>query len=51
LGRIQGGANWVKLSDLNSDNSSPLVLKAKEFAVTHEFKIVDETYADWQILI
>jgi len=44
------GAKWIKFTDLNIDNSSPLVLKARDYAIKQNFKIKDETYETWKVL-
>lgn len=45
------GAVKVPLAKINIQNSSPLVLKAKEYLLRpNEFSLQDQTYTEWQIL-
>lgn len=45
------GAVKVPLAKINIHNSSPLVLKAKEYLLRpSEFSLQDQTYSEWQIL-
>lgn len=49
IGQDSRGAKWVKLTDLDTDNSSPLVLKAREFLLEGEFKVIDQKYNEWLV--
>ncbi|MDF7639090.1 NUDIX hydrolase [Lactobacillus sp. ESL0791] len=44
------GAVELSLADLNLSNSSPLVLKAKEYLLTQKFSLQDQTYQEWNVL-
>jgi len=50
IGQDSKGSLWVEPEDLNLSNSSPLVLKAKEYLLTNEFKIIDQKYDKWDVL-
>jgi len=43
------GSKWVKLEDLTLENSSPLVITAKEYIRTNNFKLVSLTFEDWEV--
>lgn len=49
IGQDSLGAKWVNLEKLDADNSSPLVLKAKEFLLTGKFHIVDQKFEHWLV--
>lgn len=44
------GARWVEVDNLNLENSSPLVLKAKEFVLLNKFIVSDTKFAHWNVL-
>lgn len=44
------GVEWVEVENLNLENSSPLVLKAKEFVLLHKFIVSDTKFAHWNVL-
>lgn len=45
------GAVRVSLDQLNLENSSPLVLKAKEYLLKrNSFSLADQTFKKWSIL-
>lgn len=44
------GAVWVKLQEINADNSSPLVLKAQEYLLSGTFTVKDMKYDQWEVL-
>jgi len=44
------GAVFVSLGKLNKMNSSPLVLKAKEYLESGVFTATDEQWLNWQVL-
>lgn len=50
IGQYSKGAQWVEVENLNFSNSSPLVLKAKEFVLLHKFIISDTKYDHWNVL-
>lgn len=45
-GQDSSGAEFLKLSSLTSENSSPLVLKAKEYLRNNVFLPTDESFAN-----
>lgn len=49
-GQDSSGATVVKLSSLTKENSSPLVLKAKEYLDTNIFVPTDELFSEWSVL-
>nr|WP_263969772.1 NUDIX domain-containing protein [Companilactobacillus kimchii] len=51
IGQDSLGAVWVPLSELSISNSSPLVLKAKEYLLMGKFETKDTEYPDWQVLL
>lgn len=50
IGQDSLGAIWIPLSELNVNNSSPLVLKAREYLLTKTFETKDTEYPHWQVL-
>lgn len=50
IGQDSLGAVWVPLSELSINNSSPLILKSKEYLLTGKFEIKDTEYLHWQVL-
>ncbi|WP_119325647.1 NUDIX domain-containing protein [Companilactobacillus musae] len=47
---LDTGVIWIDIEDLNLENSSPLVLKAKEFILLNEFVVTDTKYVHWSVL-
>lgn len=43
------GVVWCNIEDLNLENSSPLVLKAKEFMLLNKFVDTDTKYVHWSV--
>lgn len=41
------GSEWIHLADLTADNSSPLVIAAKEYIRTGNFEMISLTFEDW----
>lgn len=50
IGQDSLGAVWVPLTDLTLENSSPLVIKARDFLLNGKFEIKDAEYPDWKVL-
>jgi len=50
VGQDSVGSEWVDVEDLNLENSSPLVLKAKEFVLLKKFVVTDTKYSHWNVL-
>lgn len=44
------GSEWIEIENLNLENSSPLVLKAKEFILLKKFVATDTKYDHWTVL-
>lgn len=44
------GAVWVSLTELNLENSSPLVIKARDYLLMNEFETKDTEYPHWKVL-
>lgn len=49
-GKDSSGPEWVDADNLNLENSSPLVLKAKEFVLLRKFIATDTKYDHWDVL-
>ena len=49
-GQDSSGAVFMKLSSLTVDNSSPLVMKAKEYLENKKFIPTDEVLSEWMVL-
>lgn len=49
-GQDSSGAVFMKLSSLTVDNSSPLVMKAKEYLENKKFISTDEVLSEWMVL-
>lgn len=41
------GSEWIKLRDITKENSSPLVIAAKEYIITNNFDLISLTIEDW----
>ncbi|ALB28126.1 NUDIX hydrolase [Companilactobacillus heilongjiangensis] len=50
IGQDANGSEWVDIEDLNLENSSPLVLKAKEYLLLKKFVATDTKYTHWNVL-
>jgi ADP-ribose pyrophosphatase len=50
IGQDSLGAVWVPLTELNLENSSPLVIKARDYLLTNEFETKDTEYPHWKVL-
>lgn len=50
VGQDSLGANWIDIESINLENSSPLVLKAKEFVLLKKFITTDTKYDHWNVL-
>lgn len=44
------GAFWVQINDINSANSSPLVIQAKEWLSTKQLSLESQRLDDWIVL-
>ncbi|WP_061993774.1 NUDIX hydrolase [Fructobacillus ficulneus] len=49
-GQDSNGAVVVNLSALTWENSSPLVMKAKEYLETGTFRATDDCFEEWKVL-
>jgi ADP-ribose pyrophosphatase len=50
IGQNPRGTQWIEVENLNLENSSPLVLKAKEFILLHKFIVSDTKFSHWDVL-
>lgn len=51
MGQDSIGSKFMDINDLSINNSSPLVLKAKQYLENNnQFIIDDVTYAKWEVL-
>lgn len=50
VGQDSTGSQWIDVEDLNLENSSPLVLKAKEYILMKKFIATDSKYSHWDVL-
>ena len=41
------GSDWINLEDITTENSSPLVMVAKEYIVTNKFEMISLIFDDW----